>query len=114
VAENKNFEFVLRSFLELYASKDLDSISKLLASSVVLRDWNLQVSGKDATLAQFKKNFEEAQSISISVSNVYTSTSGACAELEIVVNQSLSLRVVDVVIFDSDGLLTSIVSYKGL
>ena len=110
----KLFESHLRDFLALYEAKNLEAISQKLASSVLLRDWNLEVRGKKLVLAQFEKNFEEAKSISIDVSSVYISSTGACAEITILVNKTESLRVIDVLTFNSAMQITSIVSYKGL
>jgi ketosteroid isomerase-like protein len=111
---SKFFESHLRDFLSLYEAKDLEAISQKLASSVLLRDWNLEVRGKELVLAQFEKNFVEAKSISIDVSSVYISSTGACAEITIVVNKTESLRVIDILTFNSTMQITSIVSYKGL
>jgi ketosteroid isomerase-like protein len=111
---SKLFESHLRDFLALYEAKDLEAISQKLASSVLLRDWNLEVRGKELVLAQFEKNFEEAKSITIDVSSVYISSTGACAEITILVNKTESLRVIDVLTFNSAMQITSIVSYKGL
>jgi ketosteroid isomerase-like protein len=111
---SKLLESHLRDFLSLYEAKDLEAISKMLASTVLLRDWNLEVRGKELVLAQFEKNFEEAKSITIDVSSVYISSTGACAEITILVNKTESLRVIDVLTFNSAMQITSIVSYKGL
>jgi ketosteroid isomerase-like protein len=108
------FESHLRNFLSLYEAKDLEAISEKLADTVVLRDWNQEVRGKELALAQFADNFEEAKSLTIDVSSVFTASNGACAEITIVVNKTESLRVIDVLTFNSAMEITSIVSYKGL
>lgn len=111
---SKLFESHLRDFLSLYEAKDLEAISMKLANTVLLRDWNQELRGKEPVLAQFAKNFDEAKSMTIDVSSVYISSTGACAEITIVVNKTESLRVIDVLTFNSVMEITSIVSYKGL
>ncbi len=105
---------LLTDFLKAYESKDIAAISEMFSSDVLLRDWNLEVTGKVEALREFEKNFAAAQSLKIAIKNVYVSESGAAAELEILVNQTESLRVVDVVTFDTSNIITSVVSYKGL
>ncbi|MFM1787028.1 MAG: hypothetical protein RL228_978 [Actinomycetota bacterium] len=104
----------LRDFLTAYESKDIVAIAEMFSSDVLLRDWNLEVTGKAEALREFKKNFAAAQSLKISINTIYVSESGAAAELEILVNQTELLKVVDVVTFDTSNKITSVVSYKGL
>jgi len=105
---------LLRHFLEAYEAKDLQRISALLAHDVVVRDWNLEVVGKDAALSEFAKNFEQASTLSIQIKHVYTSATGVAAEIEIEVNGVESLRVIDVLTLNESMEIISIVSYKGL
>ena len=107
-------ETKLREFLSHYESKDLESISRMLAADVLLRDWNLEVRGKEQLLQEFTKNFSAVSSITIDVLKVYTSDSGVCAEILIEVNGEEFLRVVDALNFNSDLEIISVVSYKGL
>ncbi len=105
---------LLTDFLKAYESKDIAAISEMFSSDVLLRDWNLEVTGKAEALREFEKNFAAAQSLKIAINAIYVSESGAAAELEILVNQTELLKVVDVVTFDTSNIITSVVSYKGL
>jgi hypothetical protein len=86
----------------------------MLASDIVLRDWNYEVSGLDAAVAEYSKNFRDADSLRIAVIQILESESGVAAELEIVVNESEKLSVVDVFTFSEDSNIASIIAYKGL
>jgi hypothetical protein len=108
------YEDLIRSFLQAYEAKDLQTISSLLAPDVVLRDWNHQVEGRDGALLEFAKNFHQAASLSIEISRIYTSAAGVAAEIEIIVNEVEKLRVVDVLSLNQDLQITAIVSYRGL
>ena len=107
-------EEIAREFLAAYQDKDLQIISNLLAEEVVVRDWNLEVVGKPQALQEFAKNFEQANSLSIQLKGLYSSDTGAVAEVEIEVNKTERLRVVDVLTFGERLKITSIISYKGL
>jgi hypothetical protein len=111
---NSERETQVRSFLSAYERKDIDAISEMLAEDVVLRDWNLEVSGLEAAVAEYSKNFRDADSLRITVNQILESESGVAAELEIVVNGSENLNVVDIFTFNDDKEITSVVAYKGL
>ncbi len=113
MAQTKH-EQLARKMLSAYEAKDIDYISSLFSSDVLLRDWNYEVVGREAAIREFSKNFEDAKQLSIEVLRIFSSEAGVAAEVEIVVNNSEVLRVVDVISFDKDSKITSIISYKGL
>ena len=101
------------AYLAAYAAKDLAKISDMFAADVMLRDWKISVSGKDAALAETHKNFRSAGSIEIEILATYESGTGIAGELRIVVDKSEVLYVVDVVSFDAQGRISSIRAYRG-
>lgn len=101
------------TYLQHYEAKRLDAIGAMLAEGVTLRDWNLSVQGRAAVLAETRKNFENAQSLSIEVLRVYESPGSVAGELRIVVDGSIELFVVDVIDFDGDGRIRAIRAFLG-
>jgi hypothetical protein len=104
---------VLVAFLKAYEAKDIDAVAHMLADDVSLQDWNLEVHGKDAVLSETKKNFLDAQHLQIEVRELYEGNGRAAARLRIVVNKSIELEVVDTIVVNSDGKVSSIRAYKG-
>lgn len=105
-------EKLTRKFLELYAAKDINAISAMFSEDIVLRDWNYEVVGKEAAIIEFTKNFDEAETLHISIKNIYLSGLSAAAEIQVNVN-GLILGIVDVITFDSTGHVTSVIAYRG-
>ena len=105
---------LVTELLSAYQDKNIVSIAKMFAKDVVLRDWNLEVTGKEAAIAEFTKNFNSVKSLKIEVLRVYESSGAVAAEIEIVIDGNETLRVVDIVSFNEDRLVTFIISYKGL
>lgn len=101
------------AYLDAYARKDLDAVSAMLAPDATLRDWNVAVRGRRAVETETLKNFRDANTIDIDVLHVYERPGAVAGELRIVVDGTVELFVVDVVEFDTDGLVTAIRSYKG-
>jgi ketosteroid isomerase-like protein len=108
----QKIEKLTRRFIELYAAKDINAISDMFSEDIVLRDWNYEVVGKDAAIIEFTKNFDEAETLHISIKNIYLSELSGAAEIEVTVN-GLILGIVDVVTFDSADQITSVIAYRG-
>lgn len=102
-----------RRVLAAYQDKDIDFFFDAFADDVVLRDWNSEVAGKSAAVAEFSKNFTEASNLSIQIQKLLTSENSVAAQVEIVVDGTL-LRVIDLITFTEDQKILSIVAYKGL
>jgi steroid delta-isomerase len=101
------------SYLQHYAAKDLNAVAAMLADDVKLRDWNLSVVGKAAAVAETAKNFAAATSIAIEVLGVYENQNTVSGELQIVVDGSTELYVVDVIDFNAHGQIQAIRAYLG-
>lgn len=104
---------LLAAFLKAYEARDIDAIATMLADDVHLQDWNLVAYGKEAVLAETRKNFLDAQHLQIEVRQLYDGAGCAAARLRIVVNKSIELEVVDTIIVNADGKIASIRAYKG-
>ncbi len=109
-----NAEQLTRKFLAAYEAKDIAAIAEMFHPDVVLRDWNSGVSGHAAAVAEFTKNFQQAESLKIVIKRIYLAELSAAAELEITVNQTELLNVVDVLSFNEEGKFRSIGAYRGL
>jgi ketosteroid isomerase-like protein len=108
----QKIEKLTRRFIDLYAAKDINAISDMFSEDIVLRDWNYEVAGKEAAIIEFTKNFDEAETLHISIKNIYLSELSGAAEIEVTVN-GLILSIVDVVTFDSAEQITSVIAYRG-
>lgn len=101
------------AYLEAYEAKDIEAIGEMLSQQVSLRDWNISAQGKDAALEETRKNFGSVQDLKIVPLRVYESEGAVAAELQMVIDGQVDLRVVDVVEFDAQGAIRSIRAYKG-
>ncbi|WP_349239480.1 GNAT family N-acetyltransferase [Pelomonas sp. V22] len=108
----------LRAYLQAYEARDLARVGRQFADDIRLVDWNLAVQGKAAALDETRKNFESVRSLSIELLAIYEGEGDgehrAAAELEIVIDGSLHLHVIDALRFDAAGRITEIRAYKGL
>ena len=107
-------EDLARRFLAAYAAKDLATIDTLIAEDALLRDWNLEVRGRGAFLAETKRNFDNADSLAIDILHLHATSRSVAAEVLITVDGHIRLRVVDVLDLDPTGHVRAVRSYKGL
>jgi hypothetical protein len=106
----KNYTQTLHYF-ESWGNKEIDSLKDLFADSIELRDWTNTWIGKDnvvnANLEIFKLN-----EIKLTVINVDVCSKTSYCQLEIIVNGDL-LKVLDVIEFNEENLISKITAYKG-
>jgi hypothetical protein len=101
------------TYLHHYANQDLAAIAAMFADDIILRDWNLAVTGKAAALSETAKNFAAAQTIEIEALHLYVSDDAVAGELRIVIDGATELFVVDVLTFAANGRIQSIRAYLG-
>jgi len=109
-----NIERLTRACLSAYEAKDIAAIAGMFHPEVILRDWNSEVRGHTAAVAEFTKNFDQAETFRINIKRIYISDLAAAAELEITIDDTEVLNVVDVLSFNDEGKILSIVAYRGL
>lgn len=103
----------LIAYLRAYEAKDLWAIEVVLSENVRLQDWNLVAEGKAAVLAETSRNFSDATTLAIEVIRIFEHENCAAAELNITVNETIKLLVVDSLCFTPDGKIETIRAYKG-
>lgn len=104
---------LVHAYLAAYAARDLRAIEPLFADGIVLRDWKIRVIGKAAALAETRKNFEAVQRLAIEVLAAYERVGGAAVELRIVIDDEVTLHVVDVFDIDAQGRIAAIRAFIG-
>ena len=102
-----------KSYLLSYQNKDIKAVSNLFDPNIHLRDWKISVHGKSGAISETQKNFDNASSLEIEILNIMENDNSVSGELKIIVTEAEVLFVVDVVTFNSDGLISSIRAYLG-
>ena len=105
---------IARRFLAAYAAKDLGTIAGLLSGDPMLRDWNQEVSGREAFLAVTAHNFATQDTIAIDILRLHATDDSVAAEVLITVDGHIQLNVVDVFDVDGAGQVTAVRSFIGL
>jgi ketosteroid isomerase-like protein len=100
-------------YFAAFSNQDLEKLSAVYADNVTLRDWDIDVRGKNAVLAANQNIFRAVDSLEIVPLNMYRDGSTVASEIEIIINNKDTLKVVDVIDFDGVGKILNIRAYKG-
>jgi hypothetical protein len=102
-----------RRYFEAFSKKDIDAVAKMFDEKVILKDWEISATGKTDVVAANKKIFDSVDTISVVPIHIYQENRHIVAELDILVNDTERLSVVDVITFTHDRFIGSIRAYKG-
>jgi len=108
-----NLEKIARKYFQNFENKDVDSLGAMFHEDIVLKDWNICVDGKQSVLDANADIFNSVDELRVNVENLYISDMTVVAELSIYVNNDPALPVVDIINFNSDMKIKSIVAYRG-
>ena len=106
------YEKLVKEYFSSFSKKSTIDIGKVLSKDVTLNDWNISCSGKSEVLGSTRSIFESVDTIDIKPTNIYCCKNVVIAELEIVINNSITELVVDIITFDKNNKIASIRAYK--
>jgi hypothetical protein len=100
-------------YFRAFAEKDINSLRVMLAPAVSLRDWDINADGLDAVIAANLNIFNAVKTIAVMPINVFLDGNTVVAELNIEIDGTEPVKVVDILVFDRDGKICAIRAYKG-
>lgn len=100
------------TYFRAFAAKDLAQLRELLHADVTLRDWVVEVQGRDEVLAEMSRGFESFASIRVTPVHVFCDQSTVIGELDIALD-SEHIKVIDVLEYSSDRKIRAIRAFKG-
>ena len=101
----------------MWNAHDATALAALFTPAGTLRDWDVEVHGAAEVGAANAKIFAAVPNIKIEVLRVHASPATATATAEILVHvgdeAKTVLKVADVIAFDADLKIKSVLAYKG-
>ena len=104
---------IAEKYFKLCSDKDLDALEPLFDERATLRDWEIEAEGKSDVFAAMKNIFDSVESIQVDPLRTYIWENTVVAELDITVNNSEKLAVVDIIDFTDEGKIFGIRAFKG-
>ena len=110
-----NLNQLAENYFKVWNDHKIDKLKNLFSNDCSLTDWNINVSGKNDVVNANQKIFDDLPKIKAQIINLFTSDkqNTSIAELIININETEKIKVVDVITFNSLGLINSIRAYKG-
>jgi hypothetical protein len=99
-------------YFQSFCKKDTASLEVLFSDNIILTDWEVQIVGKDNILKFNQNFFNSVNEIRIDVDKVAVGLDTVIAEIKIIINNNISVAVVDVIEFDQDNKIKQIRAYK--
>jgi hypothetical protein len=101
------------NYFEAFSNKDLEKLSQIYSDNVSLADWEpIFFDGKNSVLEANKNLFDSVDSVNIIVKRIGLNDKNLFAEIDISINNTIQLFVVDILEFDEFNQIKSIRAYK--
>ena len=107
------YKKIAKNYFKLFSGQNLDAIAEIFSDDIVLRDWELNVSGKFDVLSANQNIFNSVKSINVIPLKIIADDRIVVAELEIIIDDKEHINVVDILEFDHNDKIKSIRAYKG-
>lgn len=101
-----------QDYFEAFEKRDINKLRELLDSEVVLRDWNVEAKGLQNVLDINIEIFKAFEKIQVNVISLYAEESTVIGELTIILDEAVTMKVVDVIEFTRLRKIKSIRAYK--
>ena len=100
------------AYFNFFSNKNIKEVKGVLSENVTLNDWNVSCSGRAEVVNATQNIFDSVDTIDVKPINIYCDKNIVIAELEIIVNNSITELVVDIITFDVNNKIVSIRAYK--
>lgn len=109
--KRSKIELVLEYFRN-FADKNIEALSEMFSENVKLTDWNISATGKQQVLRENKGIFDNVGSINVLVKTMAKDDNVVFSELEIIIDDKTSIKVVDIIFFDAHNKIVEIKAFK--
>ena len=101
-------------YFDLFSKKNINSLSDFFSDDIILKDWEIYANGKTEVVEANKNIFDNVETINIElVCQSSINESIVFNQILIEIDSKETIRVVDVIQFNVEGLITKIEAYKG-
>lgn len=105
-------ELKLKDYFTFWEQKDVEQLSNLWDSKIVLQDWDNHIVGKKAVTKFNSDFFDSVNMLSLDILSVFFEGNTSFTELVITIDGT-QLTVLDKIVFNKKGFIKNIRAYKG-
>ena len=104
---------VAKDYFLNFSNKDIESLKKQFSKNIILRDWEINVSGYDNVVSQNIEILDNLGNFRLNIIEINQSGNIVYAEIEITPENSEKIIVLDKIIFDTSNKIQAIIAFKG-
>ena len=102
----------LTNYFKFFSSKNIESLEAMFSKKIQLFDWEIESKGIVNVVETNRNIFKSVDSIEVSVKELFINQLNACCVIEILINKSEVLKVIDLISFNEKGKIIKISAYK--
>lgn len=99
-------------YFKNFENKNLKNLERQFANDIHLKDWDIDIQGKNNVLIANENIFNQFSDIKIVKHDLIQKNNKIVAELSICLDNHINLNVIDVLEFDFLNKITKIYAYK--
>jgi len=108
----ENLSQLSMKYFEKWSRKDIDSISRMFSDDVELKDWNVSCVGRKEVVSVNKSIFQSVEKLSVTVHEISHQDNTVFCQITINADEE-KIPVVDVIRYNKDAKISSIIAYRG-
>ena len=101
-----------KQYFIFFSNKDIKNLKNLFSENVILKDWEIEAKGINEVVEANKKIFNSFESIIATPKNIYQDNFVLICVIEILINKTETLNVIDILKFDKNKKIEDITAFK--
>ncbi len=101
-----------KRYFDLFSKKDINNLKILFSKDIVLKDWEIEANGIIEVEEVNKKIFNSVKTIVATPTNIYQDNSVLICVIDILIDETEKLKVVDILKFNKNKKIEKISAFK--
>ncbi len=101
-----------KKYFDYFSKKDVQNIKNIFSEDITLKDWEIEATGINDVIEANKKIFNSVESIIVTPKNIYQDNFVLICEIDIIINNTEKLKVIDILKFNENYKIKEISAFK--
>tara|TARA_B100000989_G_scaffold292942_1_gene269603 strand:+ start:510 stop:839 length:330 start_codon:yes stop_codon:yes gene_type:complete len=101
-----------KKYFDYFSKKDIQNIKNIFSEDITLKDWEIEATGINDVVEANKKIFNSVESIIVTPKNIYQDNFVLICEIDIIINNTEKLKVIDILKFNENYKIKEISAFK--
>lgn len=107
-----NLSVLTTVYFEAWSAKDVSKLKEMFSEEILLQDWNVSCEGKENVLKANENIFSSVKKLSVDIKSLSHVGNKVLAEINVVADETV-IPVLDVIKYDENSKIQSIIAYRG-